>query len=214
MNVAQADTCGLEEDQTFCAQESAPTEPAALGCDEALPFFCDAARGVSQFKCVQCTGKFADHAAMQRARCTDGAEAAFCSNATCYDSLDAQCGNEVSCSSCAECAMSAAVPPGQVCGADTRKRYCDPLPNTLLAIGGCDKAGDCPATAARMDVYGVLQQAWSNGTALEWPRAGAGAGPSSRFGPPGRNCSWGPRNKCSWKETNVLGAQKLGPHNR
>ena len=65
-----------------------------------------------RFKCVQCTGKVADEPAMLRAQCSDASQMAYCQNQTCYDVLDAQCGNEVSCSSCAECVEKAVVPPG------------------------------------------------------------------------------------------------------
>jgi len=59
------------------------------------------------------------------------------------------------------------------CGLVQRKRYCDPVPNTVLAIGGCDKPGECTHPTGRMDVFGVLQQIWSDGTALVLPRSGA-----------------------------------------
>ena len=42
--VKQEAVCGLEEDQTFCAQVSAETEPTPISCDEALSFFCSDAR--------------------------------------------------------------------------------------------------------------------------------------------------------------------------
>ena len=173
--VKQTSDCGLEEDQTFCAQVSVETEPTPISCDEALSFFCSDARDEGLFKCVQCTGKHEDETAMKRAQCTDAAQISFCQNTTCYDVLDAQCGNEVSCSSCAECVENAVVPPNLECGIDQRKLYCDPVPNTILAIGGCDKPGECTTATGRMDVFGVLQEYWSNGTTLALPRAGAAA---------------------------------------
>lgn len=61
------------------------------------------------------------------------------------------------------------------CGLDQRKLYCDPVPNTLLAIGGCDKPGECTTATGRVDVYGVLQEDWTNGSTLALPRGGAAA---------------------------------------
>ena len=47
--------------------------------------------------------------------------------------------------------------------------------DTVLSIGGCDRSGECTTASGRTDVYGVLQEEWSNGTAMVLPRAGAAA---------------------------------------
>lgn len=161
--------CGLEQDEMFCAQKSSPSDPSYLSCDEALAFFCDDKRKQGEMHCIQCTGKFADHPAMQRAQCTDTHEVNFCKNLTCYDVLDAACGREISCSSCAECVADVIIPPGLECTPQQKKLYCDPLPNTILAIAGCDKADGCADAMARTDVYGALLQNWTNGTGLKGP---------------------------------------------
>ena len=140
-----------------------------------------------------------DKPAFQRAQCTDANQISFCRNETCYDILDSHCGDAVSCSSCAECVEAVVVPPNLECGLEQRKNYCDPVPgecsngrlglvtvadsddrpllrtDTVLSIGGCDRSGECTTASGRTDVYGVLQEEWSNGTAMVLPRAGAAA---------------------------------------
>eukprot|EP01047_Picozoa_sp_COSAG01_P022839 COSAG01_NODE_1371_length_10547_cov_22.320827_3_plen_179_part_00 len=48
-------------------------------------------------------------------------------------------------------------------------QYCDPRPNTILAVAGCDTADACAQATARTDVYGALLQNFTNGTDLKGP---------------------------------------------
>jgi hypothetical protein len=159
--------CGLEQDEMFCAHRSAPSKPAYISCDQALAFFCDEKRRESQFHCFQCTGKYAGYPAMQRAQCSDADEMNFCSNRTCFGVLDAACGSESSCSSCAECVEGVTVPSGLECTANQKRVYCDPLPNAIFAIAGCDKPDSCAQATARTDVYDVLLENFTNGSAAD-----------------------------------------------